>query len=709
MGAGISKLSPSRTKLTGNELLLSSSDITKMSNALFEFMYSNWKKRDIMEIANNPSDYVIAVSDLITTQFHVLGYKAKSGKIGEIYFKKWDALEPPLASDKLAEANARNSKLMGNSRNSGTDNLLDLRKKTRKLRSDKNYQIHVQNAEIIAFYFIRIFQILGAMLMVVKDINIPEYDLVTQKEKFNIEPNAAREYATQSYPIQQTIPGFKPVNLPVTRGGGSLFDSSIALGPYEFLRFYLRQIDESDSKKFSEKGISGIDKKNTYILNGTNNLFFRYTLPTNTSEISAINGGKQELGMAVIIDGSPVIKFIAIKISEIRFDTEEPSRFTYGYKPPREVDETRRELIYPNSVTIEYNSSRNNSVTMVRVNEKPSSIINGRIYQFYTDSANLVEVWSQHLDRRKDFTMFLENITLYYLKKANGNLVPIKFEKERRSNSVNDKKYKIEPPSNESLKSTYIEFSKKDYRPHCIARALQLLDLASINNITTKDGITKICSTPFKNLSEYVATRTVGQLFGKINPLDYEKSKKILEAFVKKGSRGDPLSVSDLSDDPTEASELSQAIQRLSTAFNIEFKNKGNFSELEIKLPDACRGRGEETVITGSEKFRNMKSASQELLAYHLKSIIIISKFLQKMFNITQRSDGSWNVEGPKQELMFAGFDALNTITNTARAILIDYYAGCEEIYQRGVQAWVPTVLPKVDVDRKEEAKELPS
>ena len=83
-----------------------------------------------------------------------------------------------------------------------------------------------------------------------------------------------------------------------------------------------------------------------------------------------------------------------------------------------------------------------------------------------------------------------------------------------------------------------------------------------------------------------------------------------------------------------------------------------------------------------------MKSASQQLLAYHLKQIIEISKFLKKIFNISQRPDGSWKVEGPKTELLFAGFETMNTLTDQARTLLIDYYSGCEEIYQKGLKTW---------------------
>ena len=84
---------------TLRELKDESNAIRIMSDELFKYMYSTWKPRDVWDIAQNPSKYVIAISDLITTQFHVIGYRTRAGRMGEIYFKKFEDLEPPLGSN----------------------------------------------------------------------------------------------------------------------------------------------------------------------------------------------------------------------------------------------------------------------------------------------------------------------------------------------------------------------------------------------------------------------------------------------------------------------------------------------------------------------------------------------------------------------------------------------------------------------------------
>ena len=95
MGASSSILGPSSKIKSGNELLAKTKEVREMSNALFTFMFSQWEDKEIWEIANNPGLYVTALSDLITSQFHVLGYTTKRNQIGEIYFAKYDKLKPP--------------------------------------------------------------------------------------------------------------------------------------------------------------------------------------------------------------------------------------------------------------------------------------------------------------------------------------------------------------------------------------------------------------------------------------------------------------------------------------------------------------------------------------------------------------------------------------------------------------------------------------
>ncbi len=660
-----------------------------MSNALFQFMYTNWQPRDVWEIANDPSKYVIAISDMITTQFHVLGYKTKTGRIGEIYFQKWDALEPPMDKDQLSAANSRNSKNSSNSKN------VEKKRATRRLRSDKGYAIQKENAEIIAFYFIRIFQILGSMLLVVKDINIPTYNPKTGETILKVSNNSSRNFAQQS---QQVVSGFRP---PTTMKGGRIeFSTAMPLGPYDFLRYYLRRIEPEDIERFNTKHIT-LDATKEYMFNENNTMIFQFDgKPYSTlADIAADNKTSQKIGFAVKTPNGFEKVFISISVKEITFDLNGETNKLQGYKAPSEREEKTRLSAYPTRVKLEYDvPGKKSSVLFTRVSQAQGSVTFGVEYQFSSDETGLIDfLKTQGLSPRKDFVKMLENVSMYYIKQVNTGIETIQFDTKKKVEDDDSKGPKVKAPKNKSLETTFEELTSKDYQPHCVARALQLLDPASINNFATGSAVSNVCKYAIGNkastkLSDYVPTRSVGQLFGKINPLDYKASIEVLKAFAQKGSTGDPLTTDGVNNIPSEATELQDAIKRLSTAFGIEYTNQNSLSSIDIQISSKCdptKEKGKAILVDrASQKFRDMKSASQQLLAYHLKQIIEISKFLKKIFNISQRPDGSWKVEGPKTELLFAGFETMNTLTDQARALLINYYSGCEEIYQRGVKAW---------------------
>ena len=97
MGGVASKLTRSSKISSGDELLAKTKDVREMSNALFQFMYGQWPDDEYMDMASNPGAYVVAISDLITEQFHVIGYTTKRNQVGEIYFVKHDKLKHPVS------------------------------------------------------------------------------------------------------------------------------------------------------------------------------------------------------------------------------------------------------------------------------------------------------------------------------------------------------------------------------------------------------------------------------------------------------------------------------------------------------------------------------------------------------------------------------------------------------------------------------------
>jgi hypothetical protein len=84
-----------------------------------------------------------------------------------------------------------------------------------------------------------------------------------------------------------------------------------------------------------------------------------------------------------------------------------------------------------------------------------------------------------------------------------------------------------------------------------------------------------------------------------------------------------------------------------------------------------------------SNLVRQLRDASQELLAYHVNKTVVLSDFLKELFTIKQRPNGTWEVKGINIKYLVLGFKGLDILTDQAREILVDYYEGCETIFQK--------------------------
>jgi hypothetical protein len=150
-------------------------------------------------------------------------------------------------------------------------------------------------------------------------------------------------------------------------------------------------------------------------------------------------------------------------------------------------------------------------------------------------------------------------------------------------------------------------------------------------------------------------------------------------------------------DQKNEVNDLQSAIDRLNKAFNyLETKLEvvDGIMTIPVKRPKECKTT--EDIEVGSQPTAlAMQSYAQQLMAFHVNQTIEISKFLESIFDVKKDSaTGRWIVKGPREDYMFAGFPVLDQLTNQARELLVDYYSGCETLYQKGVKAWVDG-LPK--------------
>lgn len=643
-----------------------------MSNALFTFMFKSWSMKEIWDIANKPEDYVIALSELIEKQFEVIGYTTERNHVGEIYFKQ---------KDKLAPAGP----------------------------GSPGYQKHKENAQIIAFYFVRLFQIMGALLLVIKDINFPVFNQIKGINEYSANVTSVNRPITS-----QGLPRFSYK----TMSGGGSFPKDIPLGPYEFLRKILQKPSSEDIASYQSR--FSADLKDKYMI--TPNLFFKYNVDLETNRKRVQPKEYSKSSFFILTKDATVGSKVFVKKDSIIQAINMGTGGLPQFKTPDTLDNEKE--LYPITVSIGLPTSGTKTIhtaEFTRIDPKDDDWKGG--VDYYISQGTKMEDILGRLDR-KDFTKVLQEVVLGAVRQENPNLRLYEIAVVETSGKAANVGQIPEKIGASSMINELLQGLKGKQQPHCIARALQLLDSASIQAYSPGGAVTQICKFAVGDiktgtlgptaLDAYKPMKSVAQLYGKINPANFKESQKVLQAFVGSAATLGPISVKDLKGmkQDEEALELTAALDRLAKAFEFVHKDPlDSFSQIQLSRPKECK-TNEPMKIANQQVVLQMQSAAQRLLAEHLNKTIMISKFLKKVFNISEipGDDGPrWKVEGPRAEILFAGFPVLDELTKQARALLIDYYSGCEEIYQGGLKAWTSSDEAKGPVKPAAAAVPLPA
>lgn len=734
MGASQSSLSFLKpAKISDKATLVSSTqESQQMANALWKFMHSNWSAQDLVNMSDEDKykEYVIAISDLITNSFVVLGYTTTQNNLGEIYIRKYSDLDPKKAIEEYSEDNS---------------------------------VIQKSNAQIIAYHFVRIMQLVAVLTGITK-INLPR-EIAGENQYTR---NANRNFARQAYSSSASLPHFSGYSgIIPTRGqsGGAKkntsepdFPSRTPLGPWEFLRGYLVPVSSDLIKEY--KDVRKIDLrtlgdfKNTFKFRGSDCLFFKYEQPKDATDITINTGPKQsicviyvEKNKAGAVVGTQSSGDITLKLKDMS-----PTYFK-GYISPAEYvaqaksnssEDYKYLERFPTSVALNIGSADSGdrtvpgsgdryiyTVEMDRQTEK-------RKIPKYTFIAKKNEILQTIISsvnsnlKPEDelFVSILENIAIYNVRLGKGDARISQFERiisETQENSRGSPGG-VKVPENMSLKESFKAIDQTNYAPHCVARAFKLLDpksmFASFND-RSGEAITSICTSgigndgrPITKVGEYKPLQVLGHLYGKVNPSktlrslirkgdkkevrdrlreynkiaeqELKKVQGLLAAFVGKNSNGNTLKRSMLNEQPTELAGLTNAIERLSKAFDSSGSNL-EFDDIQIKTPgpsDNCSSTKELTIQRNSVIFSQLQSVAHRLLAHHVNNTRNIMKFMKEVFNIKQRPDNSWEIEGPNVAVLLGGSLVLDKLTNQGRELALNYWTGCESLYQEGLAAW---------------------
>jgi hypothetical protein len=599
-------------------------------------------------------------------------------------------------------------------------------------------------SKVIAFFFVRIYQILGSMLLVIKDNDLE---------------NSTR-IAENSYSQRKYI-GAHLDKVYYTQRGGAI-QENIFLGPLEFLRTSLITPSAEEVQYIQSLGKRSAEQTSFYKISETDLFvsFKPYQPGVSTDQINKSPPRfyiltKDPRNKAIMASSYEI--YILNMYDSVLNDNKSLKSMMFRIKP-----KSNNQQEYAREYTREKNEKRQIGI---RMKESETS---DRYKRFYIDttsgkSPDLVKDESSALGYYN--FRFSESSVKFYLnfyflnyaiEESRSPLIPktdkdqIRGEEEELGigeTSSDQSLMKKSDINNPVVKTIYGELLKgtADYNKslpsdkktlasgkHCIKRAIQLLNPEAIYSQpgSTEANYTRICkfSAPDSidrevSFDHYVPTKTFAQLYGKIsvNPEEFKKSQQILEALISTGDHTatqgtvnvqQMAAVEEGRAVKTETDDLKDALVRLKEAFKLlnepsdpstDTNVPTGFNEIRMKKPKECdaiqakaaavpeeRGVKDGGIVIENDNIvRQLRGIAQELLADHINSTIEITKFLQTIFNIDKDTDGNWRIQGIKENLLISGFPALDKITDIARELLLNYYECCEKKYQKGVKLWL--------------------
>jgi len=213
-------------------------------------------------------------------------------------------------------------------------------------------------------------------------------------------------------------------------------------------------------------------------------------------------------------------------------------------------------------------------------------------------------------------------------------------------------------------------------KPHCIARAMQLLNLSAIQGTETREAFSSICRVKFP-YSKDGSLPPVGR------PITEEYGISALAMlFVDNIETGSPKIGS------------TQQYQEFRRKFKIFFErydesrieeaqSPDRISDIQEKImPDLCSGHTRDRIRVEGGMVNELRAKAQALInrqSIHIQNCMAV---LFKLFDERAVRSGRFEIS---EYVGMGGMEAVNVIAEEARNMLAQYYGDCEETYKEGV------------------------
>jgi hypothetical protein len=207
----------------------------------------------------------------------------------------------------------------------------------------------------------------------------------------------------------------------------------------------------------------------------------------------------------------------------------------------------------------------------------------------------------------------------------------------------------------------------------CIARALQLLDANTLYSPRPQQGLSGVCMAKFESLPSSVPQ--VGQTIGSVPGI------RAVDQLFYVNPAADHVRI-------TDPAEYSQFLQQISGLFGRPTTAKiSKLDEILARDPNCGASAAKQYLqIQDPAAIKVVLGIIGQMFSRQLAHTQrVVQFFRQRLFTIVRGREGQIVSIHPR--LLQGGIGELAVVSKEARELLIQYYKDCETLYQRGAEA----------------------
>jgi hypothetical protein len=218
-------------------------------------------------------------------------------------------------------------------------------------------------------------------------------------------------------------------------------------------------------------------------------------------------------------------------------------------------------------------------------------------------------------------------------------------------------------------------------KAYCVARAVQLLNVAAINDPSTGEAYSSVCDVKFP----YIGNGSLPKPGESVLTSDGINALAML--FV------DQLAGDNFVPRVTSTPKFKEFRERLRTSFHryetVEQMKAGlrdeanlDFKKIkEVQMP-FCQDQQDMKLKLKGILIQRLRGRVNELMQQQKLHIARVMQLMFKLFNERAVRAGNFEIN---DYILANGMEALNKLAEEARNLLIDYYSGCEKTYKEGL------------------------